>query len=108
MRRRMLLSSVAVAVIGTIAAPPGTAQAIALASSGRTGQVGATNPPVQMDSSMAYDAATHTVVLFGGGDRFLLNDTWTWDGSDWTQQAPATSPPIRQRASMAYDNATRT
>jgi hypothetical protein len=38
---------------------------------------------------MAYDAATRTVVLFGGlgAEDKPLNDTWTWDGSTWTEQA---------------------
>ena len=57
---------------------------------------------------MAYDAATGTVVLFGGYSTgtALLGDTWTWDGTTWTKQAPATSPPARDGASMAYDAAT--
>jgi hypothetical protein len=39
---------------------------------------------------MAYDAAAGTVVMFGGdGLNGALNDTWTWNGSDWTQQTPA-------------------
>ena len=57
---------------------------------------------------MAYDAATGTIVLFGGAASRLLRDTWTWDGSTWTKQAPATSPPARSAASMAYDAATGT
>ena len=56
---------------------------------------------------MAYDAATSQLVLFGGaGDSGILADTWTWDGSTWTQQSPATSPPALYYASMAYDAAT--
>jgi hypothetical protein len=39
---------------------------------------------------MAYDAAHAQVVLFGGfgGDigGTSLGDTWTWDGTDWTQR----------------------
>src|SRR5205807_121344 len=31
------------------------------------------------------------------------DDTWTWDGSNWTQQRPATSPPKRFGAVMTYD-----
>jgi hypothetical protein len=38
-----------------------------------------------------------------GGYSPILDDTWTWNGSTWTQQAPATSPPARVGASMAYD-----
>ena len=56
---------------------------------------------------MAYDAATHNVVLFGGWNRHgLLRGTLVWDGSTWTKQHPATSPPAREHASMAYDAAT--
>jgi hypothetical protein len=48
---------------------------------------------------MVYDAATGQVVLFDGEP----NETWTWDGSNWTQQQPANNPPLRQNAMMAYD-----
>ena len=55
---------------------------------------------------MSYDAATGTIVLFGGdsstGD---LGDTWTWNGSTWTKQHPATRPAVRFEAAMAYDAA---
>ncbi len=43
---------------------------------------------------MAYDPATGNVVLFGGNDDAARSsDTWTWNGTTWTQQSPATSPP---------------
>ena len=60
---------------------------------------------------MTYDAATGTVVLFGGskGNDILIGDgTWTWDGTTWTKQHPATSPPTRIVPAMAYDAATGT
>ena len=38
---------------------------------------------------MAYDAATRTVVLFTGAALIGGGETWTWDGSAWTEQAPA-------------------
>jgi hypothetical protein len=58
---------------------------------------------------MAYDAATGTIVLFGGKNNSpgFLSDTWTWDGSTWTKQAPAAHPPGRFEAAMAYDAAAR-
>ncbi len=69
----------------------------------------ATSPPPRFGASMAYDAATGTVVLFGGygcgGGCGMLGDTWTWDGTTWTQQHPATSPSARYYESMAYDAA---
>ena len=56
---------------------------------------------------MAYDPATGQLVLFGGYERRrYLDDTWTWNGTTWTQQSPATSPPARDGASMAYDPGT--
>ena len=57
---------------------------------------------------MADDAATEEVVLFGGSDEAnLLGDTWTWDGSEWTEQKPFRSPSARWGATMAYDAATQ-
>jgi hypothetical protein len=48
-------------------------------------------------------------VLFGGSNGHgNFGDTWTWNGTTWTEQHPATSPGIRQEASLAYDAATGT
>jgi hypothetical protein len=54
---------------------------------------------------MAYDAALGQAVLFGGsnGGGTPLNDTWVWDGTNWTQADPANSPSGRVWADMAYD-----
>jgi N-acetylneuraminic acid mutarotase len=48
------------------------------------------------------------LVLFGGdtlpepyGDWFSVDETWVWDGTDWTQQHPAQSPDARSFAAMA-------
>jgi len=64
----------------------------------------------RIDGSMAFDPVTDNLVLFGGyqnapnGD---LEDTWTWDGSNWTQVLPKTNNPApRFSASMAFDAAT--
>jgi hypothetical protein len=76
-----------------------------------TRQHPATHPPARQNASMAYDAATGTIVLFGGwrdAGGHYFGDTWTWDGSTWTKQAPATHPSARYFASMAYDAATHT
>ncbi len=57
---------------------------------------------------MASTPATAQMVLFGGftGSINYLGDTWTYDGTTWSQQSPATSPSARGGASMAYDPAT--
>jgi galactose oxidase-like protein len=54
---------------------------------------------------MAYDQARHNVVLFGGlAGQSPLDDTWTWNGSAWTERQGLTvMPPGRQGAAMAYD-----
>ncbi|HTS48449.1 MAG TPA: kelch repeat-containing protein [Bryobacteraceae bacterium] len=57
---------------------------------------------------MAYDAAHHQVVLFGGETVYehlfqYANDTWAWDGTNWTQLAVSNTPPARSLAAMAYD-----
>jgi galactose oxidase-like protein len=54
---------------------------------------------------MAYDARTKNVVLFGGlvEQNVRLGDTWSWDGSHWTQLSPAHSPSARYNAAIAYD-----
>jgi len=68
----------------------------------------AVQPPKRANHAMAYDAAHGRVVLFGGkGDMSTRlaprNDTWVWDGANWTQVFPATSPPPRSNFAMVYD-----
>src|SRR5205807_1445284 len=57
---------------------------------------------------VAYDAARQQVVLFGGqgpNNNPLYDDTWVWDGVNWTQKFPATKPSGRTLPAMAYDEA---
>jgi hypothetical protein len=70
----------------------------------------AVSPPARTNASMAYDVATHQVILFGGYDFSAgypgaMNDTWAWNGTTWTLLRPLTSPPARVGASLAYDEA---
>src|ERR1700730_10019071 len=70
---------------------------------GPAGSSGATPPP-RAGAAMAFDTNTGTTVLFGGmGANGPLHDTWTWDGSSWTQQHPAHNPPATVIGPMAYD-----
>jgi hypothetical protein len=67
----------------------------------------AAQPSARSVAAMAYDAATKSVVLFGGQGRSRgLDDTWIWDGSAWTQAHPSTSPPALDNAAMTYDPVT--
>jgi uncharacterized protein (TIGR03437 family) len=66
------------------------------------------SPPGRESHAMAYDSARGQVVLFGGGStrtRIGANDTWVWDGSNWSQKSPQVSPPARFEHSLAYDSA---
>jgi hypothetical protein len=61
---------------------------------------------------MAYDSVRHKTVLFGGniaggivGLPIYSNETWEYDGVNWTQRFPAHSPPIRGTGSMVFDSA---
>ncbi len=110
-RRIVITGGAALAVCGVVGLAPAAVQAKAVSAATWTKQATAVHPRARAFESMAYDAATGTVVLFGGyGPRGALADdgTWTWDGTTWTQQHPATSPPARLDASMAYDAATGT
>jgi hypothetical protein len=49
------------------------------------------------------DLARNQVVLFGGYDGSYLDDTWTWDGTDWTEHTPANSPVPVDEPGIAFD-----
>jgi len=57
-------------------------------------------------AGMAYDPGHQVVVLFGGlipdrAEGYEANDTWTWDGSDWTEvDAGPKLPAKRQGLSL--------
>ncbi|HXG57428.1 MAG TPA: kelch repeat-containing protein [Thermoanaerobaculia bacterium] len=62
-----------------------------------------TKPPVRRFSSMVYDPSLKKTVLFGGYDDLnYLQQTWTWDGTQWTE-VKRDRPHRRALASMWYD-----
>jgi hypothetical protein len=54
---------------------------------------------------MAYDSRRGVSVLFGGFDNARDNETWEWDGTNWSQKSPANAPSPREGPAMAYDSA---
>lgn len=54
---------------------------------------------------LAYDSARERVVLFGGYNLggTVMNDTWEYDGIQWTEIQPADSPSPRFGHGMVYD-----
>jgi hypothetical protein len=51
--------------------------------------------------SVADDPAIHRVLVFGGVDSY--DETWLWDGRQWSRALPHVSPPGRFQAAAAYD-----
>lgn len=69
----------------------------------------ATVPPGRFSHRLAYDAKRQRVVMFGGetayGGNTFANDTWEWDGVNWTKITPTTSPPTARSAyGLTYDS----
>lgn len=61
--------------------------------------------PAARAQHMMQGSAAGVTLLFGGqGTNSQFNDTWTFNGSVWTQLTPAASPSIRSDASIAYDS----
>lgn len=63
-------------------------------------------PPPRCGASLAYDPSHKAMILFGGfvNSPFqYYDDTWMWDGTNWTKLNPATHPPEQYLATMAYD-----
>ncbi|MBI4871087.1 MAG: hypothetical protein HY814_05930, partial [Candidatus Riflebacteria bacterium] len=54
---------------------------------------------------MAYDSARGRVVLFGGYAGSYVQDTWEYDGANWTQVNPGSRPSARDSCALAYDSA---
>jgi hypothetical protein len=73
----------------------------------------ATTPPARINAALArtQNGATNGAVLFGGcavttagncPTASLLDDTYTWNGTNWTLVTPTTSPPALSGATMEY------
>lgn len=72
----------------------------------------ARRPPQRRDHALAYLPRVKATVLFGGlavdldtGQRLAADDTWLFDGSDWSAVPARPSPVGRHRHAMAYDAA---
>jgi len=82
-RQRLTAGAAALlAACGVLGVFPPAGQASAVTSAPTwTKQATAHHPSAREAASMAYDAATGTVVLFGGvapGAGFMDDDTWIW------------------------------
>jgi hypothetical protein len=67
---------------------------------------GINGPPARFGAEMGYDETDGYTVLFGGTDSINdFNDTWMFDGTNWTQLNPTVSPEEREFATMVWDPA---
>jgi len=70
-----------------------------------TFQDGSQGPAARHRAHMVYDEVRGLVVLTGGQydddsqQKGIVNDTWSWDGTTWTERVPR----ARQAFSMAHD-----
>ena len=65
-------------------------------------------PSSRESAAMAFDAATHQLLLYGGYDPVSgqnLRDTWQWTGLTWSRLTTSAHPP--DGTYMAYDTATK-
>ena len=68
------------------------------------------SPAARMRSAGAYDTVRGKFVLFGGSTGLstgLMNDTWEFDGTTWTQIKTLAAPSARNDTAMAYDTVRR-
>jgi len=66
------------------------------------------HPSARGGATMAYDAATKQLILYGGEtySAVLPRDTWEWTGSTWTELHPAHHPSASGAIGLGYDAAT--
>ena len=68
----------------------------------------ASSPSPRWGFGMVYDSQRDRTVLFGGCENFGVgevptNDTWEFDGTNWTLITVSNAPPARCQHEMAYD-----
>ena len=62
-------------------------------------------PSPRYSGGFGYDPGRARVVLFGGKEHLsLVQDTWEYDGVDWTQGSPSNLPSARMMTALAYDS----
>ena len=66
----------------------------------------AVSPSPRFGASLVFDAGLDELVLYGGRNSETgdLTDTFTWDGSVWTQVPTLTAPSAREFPTTAWDS----
>lgn len=66
----------------------------------------ATTPAARSQAAMCFDSTVGQVLMFGGSPSFPagpLNDTWSFNGTNWTLLQPTASPTGRAQCGMVHD-----
>ncbi|MBL8752719.1 MAG: hypothetical protein JNK15_05410, partial [Planctomycetes bacterium] len=87
-----------IAIVAAVLTVPSFAQ-------GWVNRSGLNGPAPRSGHAMGYDAAHGYTVLVGGysyanGNTTTYDETWTWDGSNWTLRGPA--PSTNYTTALAY------
>jgi len=53
---------------------------------------------------VSLDPVRSDVVIFGGLASLFPGNTWSWDGTDWSQQTPTIQPPILYYSAATFDS----
>ena len=66
----------------------------------------ASSPPGRVSHAMAFDSVRNEVVVFGGAGVGgpWVGDTWTYDGTSWTQKIREVAPTARGDHRMVFDS----
>ena len=68
------------------------------------------SPAGRFDHAMTYDPLRRRAVLFGGATNAALfgtDETWEWDGANWTDRNPTSRPSARRAHAIAWDRRTQ-
>lgn len=61
-------------------------------------------PSARGDAGMAFHPPSGNVLLFGGSTGFVAsNQTWSFDGTNWSQLQPLASPPAAAGMELVHD-----
>ena len=68
------------------------------------------SPSRRANHAMVYSSSQHKILLYGGGGYIgggfgtpATDETWTWNGTNWTLENPAAKPGPRENFAMAWD-----
>ncbi|HEY3357965.1 MAG TPA: hypothetical protein VGQ83_32250 [Polyangia bacterium] len=93
---------------GTAGSPFG--DTLSLGASGWQAETTA-GPPARMEVTGVYHAQHQVGLIHGGSSGTatpqIYGDTWTWNGTTWTQLNPQNPPPGRTAHGLAYDEQRR-